>query len=89
MKIWKTIFGQWDDYTTDCLRDYSYFKENFKLIVIHLGKKWSPDSDPKRMQQMNFTRNLERKENTTMFLIFKEVQENVLDFPQELWKYRK
>ena len=33
---------------------------------------------------MNFTRNLERKENTTMFLIFKEVQENVLDFPQEL-----
>ena len=25
------------------------------------------------MQQINFTRNLERKENTTMFLIFKEV----------------
>ena len=28
--------GQRDDYTTRCLLDYSYFKENYKLITIDL-----------------------------------------------------
>ena len=26
--------SQEDDYTTGCLLDYSYFKENYKMIVI-------------------------------------------------------
>ena len=26
-----------DDYTTDCLLDYPYFKENYKLIAIYLS----------------------------------------------------
>ena len=30
--------GQGDDYTTGCLLDYSYFKENYKLIAIDLSK---------------------------------------------------
>ena len=30
--------GQGDDYTTGCLLDYSYFKENYKMIAIDLRK---------------------------------------------------
>ena len=33
----KTFTGQGDDYITVCLLDYSYFKENYKLIVRDLS----------------------------------------------------
>ena len=43
VKIYENISniatGQGDDYTTDCLLDYPQFKENYKLIAIHLSKK--------------------------------------------------
>ena len=29
---------QGDDYTTECLLDYAYFKDNYRLIVIDLSK---------------------------------------------------
>ena len=29
--------GQGDDYTTGCLLDYPYFKENYKMITIDLS----------------------------------------------------
>ena len=32
--ISKIATGQEDDYTTGCLLDYSYFKENYKMIAI-------------------------------------------------------
>ena len=31
--------GQGDDYTTGCLLDYPYFKENYKMIAIDLSKQ--------------------------------------------------
>ena len=31
--------GQGDDFTTSCLLDYSYFKENYKMIAIDLSKQ--------------------------------------------------
>ena len=37
--IRKVATGQGDDYTTGCLLDYSYFKENYKVIAINLSKK--------------------------------------------------
>ena len=37
--IRKIAIGQGDDYTTGCLLDYSYFKENFKMIAIDLSKQ--------------------------------------------------
>ena len=36
--IRKITTGQGDDYTTDCLLDYSYFNENYKLIAIDVSK---------------------------------------------------
>ena len=32
------MIGQGDDYTTGCLVDYPYFKENYELIAIYLSK---------------------------------------------------
>ena len=82
-KDFKKTMGRGDDYTTGCLLDYPYFKENYNLLAIDLGKQQAPDADPKRMQQINFTGNLKREESTTMFHILKEVQETILDFPEE------
>ena len=52
--------GQGDDYTTGCLLDYSYFKENYKLIAIVLSKQHVLGADPRAIQQINFTSNLDR-----------------------------
>ena len=48
-----------DDYTTGCLLDYPYFKEYHKLIAIDLSKQQKLDADPKAIQQINFTGNLD------------------------------
>ena len=37
--IWKIATGQGDDFTTGCLLDYTYFKENCKMIAIDLSKQ--------------------------------------------------
>ena len=37
--IGKNATGQVDYYTTGCLLDYSYFKDNYKIIGIYLSKQ--------------------------------------------------
>ena len=80
--IRKTFTGQGDDYTTRYLLDYSYFKENYKMIAIDLRKQRELDADPRAIQQINFTTNLDRNGNTKMFFIIEEAKETVLDFSQ-------
>ena len=72
--------GQGDDYTTGCLLDYSHFNNCYKMILIDLSKQQVFDADPRAIQQINFTANLDRDRNTTMFFIIEEVKETVLDF---------
>ena len=67
--IGKIATGQGDDYTTGCLLDYSYFKDHYKMIAIDLSKQQALDADPRAIQQINFTANLDREENTTIFLL--------------------
>ena len=74
--------GQGDDYTTGCLLDYTYFKDYYKMIVVNLSKQQALDVDPKSIQQINFTANLDRAGNTRIFFIFEEAKETVLDFSQ-------
>ena len=38
-EVRKVSTGQGDYYTTGCLLDYAYFKDNYKLIAIDL-KEW-------------------------------------------------
>ena len=79
--------GKGDDYTTSCLLDYSYFKENYKMIAIDLSKKQTLDVDPREIQQINFTANLDRAGNTVIFFIIEEAKETVLDFSQGTVKH--
>ena len=80
--IRKIATGQGDDYTIDCLLDYSYFKENYKMIATDLSKQQALDADPRTIQQIGFTANLERAGNTTIFFISEQAKETVLDFSQ-------
>ena len=50
------------------------------MKVTYLGKQQELDTDPKSIQKINFRGSLHRAENTTMFFIFKEPKETVLDF---------
>ena len=59
---------QGDDYTTGCLLDYSYFK----MVAIDLSKQQALDADPRAIRQINFTANLDRAGNTTMFFIIEK-----------------
>ena len=76
----KIATGQGDDYTTGCLLDYTYFKKYYKMIAIDLSKQQALDADPKAIQQINFTANLDRAGNTRIYFILEEVKETVLDF---------
>ena len=67
--IRKTATGKGDDHTTGCLLDYPYIKDNYKMIAIDLSEQQVLDADPRNIQQINFTANLDRAGNTTMFFI--------------------
>ena len=62
--------------------DYPYFKENCKVIAINLSKQQALDADPRAIQQINFTANLDKAGNTTMFFIIEKAKETVLGFSQ-------
>ena len=72
--------GQGDYYTTGSLLDYIYFRDNYKIIAIYLNKQQALDADPRRIQQINFTTNLDRAYNRRIFFILEEAKETVLDF---------
>ena len=50
------------------------------MIAIDLSKQQALDADPRAIQQINFTANLDRVGNTTMFFSIEQVKETVLDF---------
>ena len=40
--------------------DYTYFKNYYRMIAIDLSEQQALDADPKAIQQINFTANLDR-----------------------------
>ena len=80
--IRKIATGKGDDYMTGFLLDYSYFKENYRVVAIDLSKQQALDPDLRAIQQINFTANLDRVGNTAMSFIIEEAWETVLDFSQ-------
>ena len=62
--IRKIATGQGGDYTTGCLLNYQYIKDYYKMITIDLSKQQALDADPRAIQQINFTENLDRAGNT-------------------------
>ena len=59
---------------------YDYFKNYYKLIAKDLSKQQALDADPKTIQQINFTGNLEQQ--ATIFFFIDEAKETLLYFSQ-------
>ena len=75
--IRKIATSQGDDYTTGCLLDYPFVKDHYNMMSINLHKQKALDADPRAIQQINFTANLDRAGNTTTFFIIEEAKETV------------
>ena len=52
------------------------------MIIVALSKQQALDADPKAIQQINFTANLDRAGNARIYFILEEAKETVLDFSQ-------
>ena len=79
--IRKIAIGQGDDHTTGCLLDYTYFKK-YKMIAIDLSKQQALDADPRAIEQINFTANLDTAENTRFYFILEEAKKTIFEFSQ-------
>ena len=75
--IRKIATGRGDDYAAGFLFNYSY-----KVISIDLSKQQALDADPRTIQQINFTANLDKAANTRIYFILEEAKETILDFSQ-------
>ena len=82
--IRKITTGQGDDYTAGCLLDYAYSKKYYKMITIDLSKQQVLHADPKAIQQINFTENLDRDRNTRFISFLKKQKKLFLNFHKEL-----
>ena len=81
-KIRKSSADQGDDYTTGCLLDYIYFKKYYKMVAVDSSKQQALDADPKAIQQIYFTANLDRDGNTRCYFTLEQAKETVLEFLQ-------
>ena len=79
--IRKIAIGQGVDYNY-CLLDYIYFKKYYKMIAIDLSKEQTLDADPKAIEQINFTANLDKEGNTRLYFILDEAEETISEFLQ-------
>ena len=80
--ITKIATGQGDGYTTGCLLDYPYFKNTYKMIAAELSKQQILDADPRAVQQIIFTANLDRAGSKRIYIILEEAKETILNFAQ-------
>ena len=71
--IRKVATGKGDNYTSGCLLDYPYFRDNYKMIAVDLSKQQELlDADPRAIQQINFTANLDRAGETRVYFILEQ-----------------
>ena len=74
--------GYGDDYTTGCLLDYAYFKDNYRLITVDLSKQKALDADPRAIQQIVFQGVVGGENNTKirLYTILEKSKETILEF---------
>ena len=81
-EIRKVSTGYGDDYTTGCLLDYAYFKDNYRLIAVDLSKQKALDADPRAIQQIVFQGVVGGENNTKirLYTILEKSKETILEF---------
>ena len=88
-EIRKISTGQGDDYTTDCLLDFSYFEKNYRLIAADLSKQKALDADSRAIQQIIFTGKIKATEANTRVIIYyilEQSKETILEFSKGITK---
>ena len=53
-----------------------------KIIAVDLSKQQALDADPKAIQQINFTADLDRGGNRRFYFTLEEAKETVFEFSQ-------
>ena len=52
------------------------------MMAVDLSKQQALDADPKAIQQINFTANLDRAERRRFYFILEQTKETVFEFSQ-------
>ena len=89
-EVRKISTGQGDDYTTDCLLDYSYFRKNYRLIAADLSKQKALDADSRAIQQIISTGKIKAAVaniRIVIFYVLEKSKETILEFSKEQLKY--
>ena len=81
-EVRKVSTGYGDDYTTGCLLDYAYFKDNCRLIAVDLSKQKALDAYPRAIQQIIFQGVVEGDAGTKirLYSILEPSKETMLEF---------
>ena len=83
-EIRKISTGQGDDYTTGCLLDFAYFKNNYRLIAADLSKQKDLDAGSRAIQQIIFTGRADA--GAMIYYILEQSKETTLQFSKETTK---
>ena len=60
-----------------------HHKDHYKMIAIDLSKPQALDADPRSIQQINFTVNLDREGNTQFSFLLNKQEKLFLNFHKE------
>ena len=85
----KISTGHRDDYTTGCLLDFAYLKNNCRLISGDLSKQKALDADSRAIQQIIFTSKIKSTVANTRLIVYyilERSKETILQFLKETTK---
>ena len=67
--------GHKDDSTIGCLVDCNSFNKHYEMVPIYLSEQQALNADPRAIQQIDSTRNLDRAERATIFFFIEKAKE--------------
>ena len=79
-EVRKVSTGQGDDYTTGCLLDFTYFKNNYRLIGADLSKQKALDANSRAIQLIIFTGRTNA--GAMIYYILEQSKETMLQFSE-------